>query len=116
MKIKDYFSNEFETQDFHTNDLLKTHYYKADLRKATLEFKEVMHALGFELLEELEEYHEMHYYKNQIEVIASIYSESYFKQGIDFKVNTSFIFPRGRGLKMIEKIYASLNQRLERIQ
>ncbi len=114
MKFKYFFSNDFETHDAHSDDVLKTKYYRADFSKAGNELKYVMHELGFELLEEIVEYQEFHFYKAQIEVIADIYSESYYRQGIDFKVNSTYLFPNGRGYKMIEKIYSELDKRMER--
>ena len=114
MKVKDFFSNDFETSDNHFDELLRTKYYRVDNKKATFELKEIMHQMGFELLEELEEYHELHYYKPNVEVIASIFPDSFFKQGFDFKVNTTYFFPRGRGRKVIEKIYQELDKKFER--
>ena len=116
MKIGEFFSNEFETKDKHQNINLQTRYYRADVNKAINEYKYLMNKMGFELLEELPDYHELHYYKPHVEVIASIYSESYFVQGFDFKVNTSYLFPRGRGIKEIVKMYEEIEKVLERVK
>ena len=116
MKLKDFFSNDFETKDKHSNELLKTHYYRVDYNKARSVLIETMKNLQLTLEEELQEYREFRFTSSRAEVIASIYSSSFFHQGIDFKVNTVYFIPRGRGLKLITKIYTALDSVLPRVE
>jgi len=114
MKFRDFFSNDFETNDHNNNQQMITHYYRSDKDKIIDEIKRVMGRNGFELLEENKQYNELRYYKVNFEVIITVYSENYYKQGVDFKVNTNYLISRGRGLKFIIKTYEELDKLFEK--
>lgn len=114
MKFSDFFSNDFETKDNHKNEVLRTRYYRTDYEKMKEYLKKVFNDEKFELLSVDDNYHELHFYKVNVEVIVSVFSESYFKQGVDFKVNSNYIISRGRGLKLIDRLYNALDKNFEK--
>ena len=115
MAISDFFSNDFETSSKHKNPKLVTRHYRGDYQKVK---KEVIHAvetLGLEFVEEIEEYHELRFVNRKQEMIIEIFSNSYFDQSVDIKVNTKYLISFGRGLKLIEEFYTMLDKALPKL-
>ena len=115
MAISDFFSNDLETSNKHKNHKLVTRHYRGDYLKVKNEVMFACSKLGLEFREEIEEYHELRFDNRKQEMIIEIFSNSYFDQSIDIKLNTRYLIPFGRGLKLIESFYALLDKALTKL-
>lgn len=112
MALADFFSNDFQTSDNHSNHVLKTRYYRGDYNKIKSEIIDVANRMGFVVEEVNDEYKEIRVESRRQEMIFNVFSISYFEQAVDIKVNTRYILSRGRGLKLIEAFYKELGKNL----
>ncbi len=115
MAFSDFFSNDFETSSSHQNKKLVTRHYRADYHKAKMAVVEACEKLGLSLVEIIEDYHEIRCENRKQEMIIEVFSNSFFDQAIDVKVNTKYLIGFGRGIKLIESFYALLNKALQPI-
>lgn len=110
MAIADYFLNNFETSDNPKDVRLTTHYYSNDLERTTSLIKQAMTATDYVLTHEDNYYNELLYeYKNK-RVVISLYRVSLYETRVDMTVNTSYILPFKRGVKVIDEIFKVLDK------
>lgn len=112
MGLADFFSNDFQTSDNHSNHVLKTRYYRGDYNKIKSEIIDVSNRMGFVVEEVNDDYKEIRVENRRQEMIFNVFSISYFEQAVDIKVNTRYIIACGRGLKLIENFYKELSKNL----
>ncbi len=112
MGFSDFFSNDFQTTDNHSNNVLKTRYYRGDYNKVKSEIIDVVKKMGFVVQEVNDDYKEIRVDSRRQEMIFNVFSISYFEQAVDIKVNTRYLIACGRGLKLIETFYKELGKNL----
>lgn len=112
MGLADFFSNDFQTTDNHSNHVLKTRYYRGDYNKIKSEIIDVAKKMGFVVQEVNDDYKEIRIDSRRQEMIFNVFSISYFEQAVDIKVNTRYLISCGRGLKLIESFYKELGKNL----
>lgn len=112
MKIRDYFSNDFETSDTHYISSLRTRYYRArntQVREVALELIKSEEGIvksndeaHYELIFDTK------YYSATFTIISTTISET----AIDIKINTYSLVGMGKGKKAIERMYAYFDSKL----
>lgn len=112
MGLKNIFSNSFETQDRGIDNVLITHYYDNDYEKAKQAVIDTAVLFGFRVQNVDDNYKEMLIIYPKGEIIVTLFNQSYYVTGIDFKVTTSYILAFGRGRKVIENFYNELGTKL----
>ncbi|MBR2891762.1 MAG: hypothetical protein IKC22_05285 [Bacilli bacterium] len=115
MGFSDFFSNDFETSNNHSNNRLKTRHYRGEYNKVKAAVIVACGVLNLEVQEVNEEYHEIRCDNRKQEMIIDIFSNSYFDQAVDVKVNTRYLLPCGRGIKLIEEFYSLLDKALVKL-
>jgi len=105
MKIRDYFSNDFESGEDHYLPSLKTRYYRCrieDVKAAILRFVEEEKGVVKAIMDE---HHEIFFvtpnYSSTITYINTRIGEA----AIDIKITTYRLIPWGAGKKTIERMY-----------
>lgn len=112
MSLSDNFLNNFETSDNPKDLRLLTRYYANDLEKATLQIKKAMQNTNFVLINEDNYYNELLFeYKNQ-RVVISLYRVSLYETRVDMVVNTNYLFPLKRGIKIIDNLFKEIDHHL----
>ncbi len=113
MAFRDFFKKDFETSDNSSYNTLKTHYY----RNRYEEVKEALYELIKEekgnLQDENDQYQEVLFETSGYSCIIKITSTTPIEHAIDFKVNTYNLFGFGKGKKVIERLYALLDNKLQ---
>ena len=112
MGFSDFFSNDFQTTDNHSNQALKTRYYRGDYNKVKSIIIDIAKKMNFVVQEVNDDYKEIRIDSRRQEMIFNVFSISYFEQAVDIKVNTRYILSCGRGLKLIETFYKELAKNL----
>lgn len=115
MGFSDFFSNDFETSNNHSNNRLKTRHYRGEYNKVKAAVIVACGVLNLEVQEVNEEYHEIRCDNRKQEMIIDIFSNSYFDQAVDVKVNTKYLLSCGRGIKLIEEFYSLLDKALVKL-
>ena len=113
MKLRDYFSKDFQTSDNHEIETLRTHYYRCLKDKAL----ETVVAMAKEMKCKVK-----HVDNDRGEIIfdhldynacAIITATSYTEMAIDFTILTYNVLPTAPVKKAIEKFYKYLDSKLE---
>jgi len=112
MRFKDYFSNDFETGDNHLIQSLRTRYYRARNDEAKQAVKKLIIEENGQIKADLEEHHEIFYQTPQYTATITITNTRMSEAAIDIKVTTYRLIPRGLGIKIIGRIYKSLDSKL----
>ena len=110
MAIADYFLNNFETSDNPKDKRLSTHYYSNDLERTTSLIKQAIAKTDYVLMNEDNYYNELLFdYKNK-RVVISLYRVSLYETRVDITVNTNFILPLKRGVKIIDDFFKEIDK------
>ncbi|THE14723.1 cytosolic protein [Bacillus timonensis] len=119
MGMQAFFSNHSETRDKHSDELLRSHYYKTSNKKAIEAVKKVIQNLdGYHLNSVSEERGEMSISikkGRKAFVVATIVSVRPFETAIDFAVTTeTLLLPIdfGYSRKVIMNLYQHLDKEL----
>lgn len=119
MGLQTFFSNHSETKDKHSDELLKSHYYKTTNKKAIEAVKKVINNLdGYHINSVSEERGEMSISikkGRKAFVVATIISVRPFETAIDFAVTTeTMLVPIdfGYSRKVIMNLYRHLDKEL----
>ncbi|WP_347549336.1 hypothetical protein ABFG93_17700 [Pseudalkalibacillus hwajinpoensis] len=118
MGIKEFFSNRSETAERHSNDRLKTHYFKASKEQAFTEAKAVLqkHYKG-EIVTNSPERGEFVYQVKGAKkalIVVTVVNVRAYKTAVDFSVSTETPLPVDFGFskKVIETVYDDLKKKL----
>ncbi|MDP4550882.1 cytosolic protein [Alkalihalobacillus macyae] len=118
MGIKDFFSNRSETSERHSNDALKTHYFKATKEQAFTEAKAVLqkHYKG-EVVSNSPERGEFVYQVKSPKkalIVVTVVSVRAYKTAVDFSVSTETPLPVdfGYSKKVIGTVYSDIQNKL----
>ena len=119
MGLQTFFSNHSETKDKHSDELLKSHYYKTTNKKAIEAVKKVINNLdGYHINSVSEERGEMSISikkGRKAFVVATIISVRPFETAIDFAVTTETVLlpiDFGYSRKVIMNLYRNLDKEL----
>ncbi|MEH7379700.1 cytosolic protein [Bacillus sp. JJ1533] len=119
MGLQTFFTNHSETRDKHSDELLRSHYYKTTNKKAIEAVKKVINNLdGYHLNSVSEERGEMSISVKKGRkafVVATIVSVRPFETAIDFAVTTeTLLLPIdfGYSRKVITNLYKHLDKEL----
>ena len=113
MRFRDYFNNDFETSDTHSEQALRTRYYRVRKDQAIDAIKSLQEKLNFRvtgITSRGEVCIECYKYFAVLTVVETHPMES----AIDIKITTNHgVFDFGRGPKYIKEIYANLDKLLQ---
>lgn len=110
--LKNFFSNEFETNYGDDRDVT-SHYYGNDYNKTKEAVIQAGKRLGYDATNIDDKYKEIFLAsKTKGEIIVTIRTFSYYENSVDFKVITHYIIPRGRAKKFAELMYQDLDRLL----
>lgn len=112
MRIRDFFSSDFETNESHYIQALRSRYYRCRNNDAMEAVKKLAKEEGGEIKFVDDVHHEVNYETSKYNITATVVSTSYTETAIDFKITTYAIIPCGKGAKIIEKLYARLDKML----
>ncbi|WP_453994512.1 cytosolic protein [Bacillus nitroreducens] len=119
MGLKTFFTNHTETRDEHTDELLRSHYYKTTNKKAIEAVKKVINNMdGYHINSISEERGEMSITikkGRKAFIVATIISVRPFETAVDFAVTTeTVLFPIdfGYSRKVVLKLYEQLDKEL----
>lgn len=110
MSLKKIFSNSFETASVGTDDTLMTHIYANDYIKTKEAVLAILKKQGYIVEDVNDEYKEILASKPNVELIITLFNNTYYETSVDVKCTTSYIIPFGRGYKAIRAIYNDLPQ------
>lgn len=113
MRFKDYFNKDFETHDDHFYNSLRTHYYRARLDEAFEAIRKLVNEEKGSIMDENETYQEILFETSGYSCIVKITSTTPVEHAIDFKVTTYNLIGFGKGKKVIERLYESLDKKLQ---
>jgi len=112
MKIRDYFSNDFETGEEQAIPSLKTHYYRGRYEDAKETVLELVRAERGTVKAVLEQFHEIAFVCPAYSATVTIIPTHIGEVAIDIKVTTYKVLPWLAGKKIIEKLYKQLDSQL----
>ena len=112
MGIRDFFKKDFETSDNSSYDTLRTHYYRNRIDEVKESIYELIKEEKGNLQDENENYQEILFETSGYSCIVKITSITPIEHAIDFKVNTYNLLGFGKGKKVIERLYSSLDNKL----
>ncbi len=112
MKLKDYFSNNFETSENHEIESLRTRYYRGRNEKV----KEVAYALIQDekgrITDDIPRFSELIFNTSTYSATLTIVSPNISETAIDIKITTYYTIAGGRGKKIIERLYKYFDNQL----
>lgn len=112
MAIGDMFLNHFETSDNPKDTRLKSHYYGNDYQNTQNAISTVFQSSGYKLINVDNKYNEMLFEQKKIKITVAICKVSLCETRVDLIINTSYIFPLGRGMKIVDELYRQLDKKL----
>jgi len=113
MKIKYYFSKDFQTEDKHEIESLRTHYYRNRKEDVMDKVTEMAKALKAKVKSVDTERGEIIFDHMDYNACATITALSYYEVAVDFNVLTYNVLPTALGKKVIEKFYKYLDEKLD---
>lgn len=112
MKIKEYFSNNFETSEDHELESLRTRYYRA----RNEEVKEVAYDLIKQekgsITDNISQFSELIFNTSTYSATFTIVSPRISETAVDIKITTYYTIAAGRGKKIIERLYKYFDTQL----
>lgn len=110
MALSDYFLNNFETSDNPKDKRLSTHYYTNDLERTTTLIKKAVESTCFVLTNEDTTYNELILEFKNIRVVVTLFRVSLYETRVDMIVNTNYVLPFKRGIKIIDDLYKEFDK------
>ena len=110
MALSDYFLNNFETSDNPKDKRLSTHYYSNDLERTTSLIKYAVENTCFVLTNEDTTYNELLLEFKNIRVVVTLFRVSLYETRVDMIVNTNYLLPFKRGIKIINDLYTQFDK------
>jgi hypothetical protein len=110
MALSDYFLNNFETSDNPKDKRLSTHYYTNDLERTTTLIKKAVESTCFVLTNEDTTYNELLLEFKNIRVVVTLFRVSLYETRVDMIVNTNYVLPFKRGIKIIDDLYKEFDK------
>ncbi len=105
MKIRDYFSNDFETGEEHYLPSLKTRYYRCRLEDAKNTILRLIESEKGVVKAMIDEHHEIFYVTPNYSATITYINTRIGETAIDIKITTYKLIPWLAGKKAIEKMY-----------
>lgn len=112
MRFKDYFVKDFETNDDHFYQELRTHYYRCKGDDALDAVHSLIKEEKGKVIDENEMYQEIYFETSGYSCICKVTVTSPVETAVDFKVTTYNLFGFGKGKKVIEELYKKLDKKL----
>ncbi len=112
MAIKDFFSNDFITDDFAQNEMLLTHYYRNDLKTVKNAVIDVAKKMGYDVEDVNDKFNEILITDLHSEITISLVEISYYEIATDLHIITHYLLSRARGIKHISEFYTELDRQL----
>lgn len=112
MRFKDYFVKDFETNDDHFYNELRTHYYRCKGDDAIDAIHQLIKEEKGKIIDENEMYQEIYFDTSGYSCICKVTVTSPVETAVDFKVTTYNLFGFGKGKKVIEELYKKLDKKL----
>lgn len=113
MKFKDYFNNDFETLEDHYLPGLRTRYYRCQLDAAKEIVMQLIESENGKILDVNEHYNEYFFRTTNYTCTITVLSTRISETAIDIKITTYKTFPRGAGVKIIERMYKYFDSKLQ---
>lgn len=113
MKIKYYFSKDFQTSDNHEIESLRTHYYRSRKEQVFGVIEEMVKEFKCKIKHVDEERGEIIFDHLDYNACATITAASYIEMAVDFNILAYNVLPTAFGKKVIEKFYKYLDSKLE---
>lgn len=113
MKLKYYFSKDFQTSDNHELESLRTHYYRSLKEKAMDTIVAMAKEMKCKVKHVDTDRGEIIFDHLDYNACAIITATSYTEMAIDFTILTYNVLPTALGMKVIEKFYKHLDSKLE---
>ena len=109
MGIRDYFSNNFETNDTHRIPKLKTRYYKASYKKIKIALEEYCDKTNVHIKHVDDAHKELFLQTNKYHIIFSVVQITPLESAIDMKIQTYKIMGMNTPIDIIWKFYQHLD-------
>ena len=113
MGIFEGFKKHYETTDSAADLSLVTHYYRNNFNQVKEALMQSAKELDYKVTYENDERKEFVFKNSDSEVIITVITINPIETTVDFTVNTSGIFSFGKGRKLIQDLYQSLDKRLK---
>lgn len=113
MRLKDYFTNTFDTSDNHYINELRTRYYRNRLSDAKNAVLDYVSSVKGKVLSDDEQYNELLYETAGYSMTVIFVPITPSEIAIDLKVNTFSLLPFGKGKKVIDDLYKYLDKNLQ---
>jgi hypothetical protein len=112
MGFKEFFSNNFETKENHHIQSLRTRYYRNRLDDVRKVVYNLIEEEGGKLISDNKKFNEILFETSKYSLIVILVETKINEVAIDLAITTKFIFPRGRGQKIIERLYQTFDKKL----
>lgn len=112
MKFRDYFSNNFETNEQHYIESLRTRYYRCRKEEVYKTVEELVVLEKGVVKAKNDNYCEMFYECPEYSCTVTIVSPKPNETAIDLNITTYKFFPFGKGIKVIERLYKYFDSKL----
>lgn len=112
MGLKDYISNNAETKELHSNQDLRSRYYKANYKKVKAEVEEYSKNKNIEVKHVDDVHGEIFLQTNSYHMIVSIVQVTPLESAVDMKVQTYKLAGMNVPKKLIIEMYAYLDTKL----
>lgn len=112
MGLHDFFLNHFETSDEPRDRRLVSHYYNNDYQTTQNKISVAFQEFGLKLIHVDNTYNEMLFENRKIKLIVTLRQMSLYEIRVDLTINTTYLLPMKRGIKIVEQLYQSLDRKL----
>lgn len=112
MRFKDYFTNDFETDENHYIPELRTRYYRCSVEVAKNALMELIKTEDATLKDVVSQYNEYFIQGKNYTCIITLTTPRISEVAIDIKVTTYKLIPSGLGKKIIERMYKFFDSKL----
>lgn len=113
MRLKYYFSKDFETRDHHELEPLRTKYYSCRKDEAMDAVESIAREMKCKICYRDNERYEVMFENASFTATATITSTSFRETAVDFKVLTYNILPTAKGIKVITDLYQRLGKQIQ---
>ncbi len=112
MALSDFFLNDFETSAKAEDSRLLPHIYQNDYYAVQNTISDKLKQVGMQLLNVDNTYHEMLFEYKKATIVFTLSELGMYEIEVNIKINTHYLLPFKRPIKMISQIYEILDHSL----
>jgi len=113
MSLSSFFSPSCETRELHSDEVLRTRYYRNNFTQVVEAFKKLSEQMDFDVQNINREHTELYLISNGFDCIVTVSQITPIESGVDLKINVFGAIGFGKPKKRAIELYRGLDKTLQ---